>query len=338
MQGLILRLSELDPEAGAAVRVIEYFDVLTENGTGLQGVIRAVAMLTGSSVTLVDEERHLRFRIDKNGRVQEPDLDTDLAWPSINVDDTAVIWLERSEPTRVVDEVALERGAAAAKAVLQRTRSPGRRSLTEADREVLLDATALPRDRTLAARRLGFDLTARFRAIAVQSSPPVVQQSTSSLETTRTRSTLPDLGLKNAGVGPWGPILSLPESFDTARQALRFTRSNGSEPAPRIVYADDIGALTLLAPHIAPGDKPHNDVVTLERIRGLHHWMLETLYALVGSPSLRAAANELDIHHSTLQSRLVVATQELGWDPTTPGGRYRLHLALMLRQLHIRSS
>jgi DNA-binding PucR family transcriptional regulator len=51
------------------------------------------------------------------------------------------------------------------------------------------------------------------------------------------------------------------------------------------------------------------------------------------SPSLRAAATELKVHHSTLQERLVQTEHILGWDVHSPQGRLRLQLALAIRRL-----
>ena len=41
----------------------------------------------------------------------------------------------------------------------------------------------------------------------------------------------------------------------------------------------------------------------------------------------------MNVHHSTLQDRLIHAEALLGWPVRTPQGRLRLHLALTMRHL-----
>ncbi|WP_030041692.1 helix-turn-helix domain-containing protein, partial [Streptomyces resistomycificus] len=57
------------------------------------------------------------------------------------------------------------------------------------------------------------------------------------------------------------------------------------------------------------------------------------LHAVASTASLRAAATESNVHHSTLQDRLTHAEHLLGWPLRTPQGRLRLHLALTMRHL-----
>jgi DNA-binding PucR family transcriptional regulator len=99
------------------------------------------------------------------------------------------------------------------------------------------------------------------------------------------------------------------------------------------VYADDLGGIALLAETVVPGGEPPPDVRALERAAVEAPWMLATLHAVASTQSLRAAAAELTVHHSTLQDRLVHAEQSLGWPVRTPQGRFRLQLALTMRRL-----
>ena len=339
MDGLILRLSRLDPEAGAAVRVISYFDVLTEQGTGLQGIVRAAALLTGSTAGLLDDQRHVGLRVNPEGRCERPAGPPSPSWLSTGVDDSAVLWLERDGPARTVDEVTLERAGAAARAILTRTRgrSASRRT-DEADQEILLDPAASATDRALAARRLRLDDHRPTRVLAVHGSSPLVQQlpnpPAQRERPTASTAELPDLAHRRVGIGPWVALLELPASFADARQALRFTAHGGDDdPGPRVVHADDLGGLLLLAACITPDSPPPPDTLAIEHARAVAPWMLSTLHALTVTASLRAAAAHLGIHHSTLHDRVGMATRALGWDPTTPSGGHRLHLALAIRRL-----
>ncbi|MCO8277944.1 helix-turn-helix domain-containing protein, partial [Actinoplanes sp. TRM 88003] len=136
-----------------------------------------------------------------------------------------------------------------------------------------------------------------------------------------------------AGIGPTGPVAALPESWAAARTALRFT-AEGTErdPGRRVVHADDLGGLMLLAAAVGPGTEPVPDVLALDRATA--PWMLTTLDAVAETASLRAAATVLRVHHSTLQDRLAHTIPVLGWDVREPRGRLRLQLALALRRLH----
>ncbi|MDX2809012.1 helix-turn-helix domain-containing protein, partial [Streptomyces scabiei] len=125
--------------------------------------------------------------------------------------------------------------------------------------------------------------------------------------------------------------------FDTraeARTALRFTaEGTAQDPGERVVHADDLGGIALLAGLIAPGAEPPPDVRDLERAAADAPWMLATLHAVATTASLRAAAGGVNVHHSTLQDRLTHAEAVLGWPVRTPRGRLRLQLALTLRHL-----
>ena len=45
MRGLLLRLYESDPDAGASLRLIEYFDELLANRASIDAIVRATAMI-----------------------------------------------------------------------------------------------------------------------------------------------------------------------------------------------------------------------------------------------------------------------------------------------------
>ncbi|WP_053175455.1 helix-turn-helix domain-containing protein [Nonomuraea sp. SBT364] len=137
------------------------------------------------------------------------------------------------------------------------------------------------------------------------------------------------------GIGTTVQVLELPESWRLARVALRLA-AEGTEqdPGPSVVHAEDLGGLAVLASAVGPDTEPAPDVTTLERAGRTAPWMLATLHAVAVTPSLRAAAARLTLHHSTLRDRLAHGEQLLGWDVHTPQGRLRLQLAFALRRLH----
>ncbi|MFE6092552.1 helix-turn-helix domain-containing protein [Streptomyces massasporeus] len=136
------------------------------------------------------------------------------------------------------------------------------------------------------------------------------------------------------GVGPAVPVLELPRSWAEARTALRFTaEGTPQDPGPRVVHAEELGGIALLADVVAPGAEPPPDVRALETAAATTPWLSATLHAVVATASLRAAAAEINVHHSTLQDRLAHAEHLLGWPIRTPQGRLRLQLALTMRRL-----
>lgn len=144
----------------------------------------------------------------------------------------------------------------------------------------------------------------------------------------------PRLPAGRLGVGPAVPVLELPRSWAEARTALRFTaEGTPQDPGPRVVYADELGGIALLAGLVAPGSEPPPDVRALETAAATAPWLPATLHAVASTTSLRAAAAGINVHHSTLQDRLAHAEHLLGWPIRTPQGRLRLQLALTMRHL-----
>ncbi|GAA2417169.1 hypothetical protein GCM10010255_65180 [Streptomyces coeruleofuscus] len=222
----------------------------------------------------------------------------------------------------VVDAVILERAAGAIRLVLDRTR--GRAPADDpALVETLLDSTAPEPARLHAARRLGMDPAAPARALAPLNDRPRVVPAGAQAD-----------AVGRLGVGPAVPVLELPRSWAEARTALRFTaEGTPQDPGPRVVYADELGGIALLADLVVPGAEPPPDVRALETAAATTPWLPETLHAVAYTASLRAAAGEINVHHSTLQDRLAHAEHLLGWPVRTPQGRLRLQLALAMRQL-----
>ncbi|MDK1342409.1 helix-turn-helix domain-containing protein [Streptomyces sp. 378] len=159
---------------------------------------------------------------------------------------------------------------------------------------------------------------------------------TAAVTVTGQRSALAEPGLPDGrlGIGPAVPVLDLPRSWAEARTALRFSaEGTPQDPGPRVVYAEELGGIALLADVVAPGAEPPPDVRALETAAATTPWLFATVHAVVSTASLRAAAAEINVHHSTLQDRLAHAEHLLGWPIRTPQGRLRLQLALTMRHL-----
>ncbi|HEX4223150.1 MAG TPA: helix-turn-helix domain-containing protein [Pseudonocardiaceae bacterium] len=336
MQELVGRLAQLDPDAGAAVKVIAYFDRLVEGRAGLEPIVRGAAVLAGCAARLVDVDRRVQVRVDGKGRVREDIGLPDPAWPSAPLvpDGPAVLWLERDGAAGPVDAMVLERAASAARAVLERTRGRASAVLDDpASVEVLCDGTVAAQTRLTIARRLGIVENTQVRAVALVGEPVRVESADGVGWPHRARS-----DELRAGLGPIGEVLELPASWVAARTALRFT-ATGTEhdPGPRVVAAESLGGLAVLADVIGPDTEPIADVSAVERARTDAPWVLATLVAVATSPSLRAAATALLVHHSTLQERLGHVEHVLGWSIRDPQGRLRLQLAIAMWRLHRQS-
>ncbi|MFD7046884.1 helix-turn-helix domain-containing protein [Streptomyces mirabilis] len=334
MKELAGRLAALDPDAGAALQVIAYFDRLIEGRAGLESLVRGAAVLSGCPARLVDEERGVRVRVEADGTRRDNGGPLDPAWPSVPLtpDGPPAVWLERTGVSDGVHAMVLERAAAAARVVLDRTRGRAPVEARQADPasvEVLLDAAATEHARRQAAVRLGLRDVAAARVVATAEGGPLVEAVPATGDST------PTTGGRRAGIGPAVPVRDLPASWAAARTALRFTaEGTDQDPGPRTVYADELGGLALLADTVGPTTEPVPDVRALEHAVATAPWAASTLNAVAFSTSLRAAAAELNVHHSTLQDRLVQAEHWLDWPVHDPHGRLRLQLALVLRRLH----
>ncbi|MEW1774310.1 helix-turn-helix domain-containing protein [Streptomyces sp. NPDC086777] len=181
MKELAGRLAAVDPDAGAAVAVIAYFDRLAETRAGLEALVRGAAVLAGCPARLADEERRVRVRVEPDGRRTDVAGGPGPEWPCTPLvpGGPPALWLERAgtQGPSVVDAVILERASAAVRSVLDRTRgrAPGPPVDDPALIETVLDAGAPLPARLHAARRVGLDTAdpaARFRAVAQADGPP----------------------------------------------------------------------------------------------------------------------------------------------------------------------
>ncbi|MGW0523791.1 helix-turn-helix domain-containing protein [Crossiella sp. NPDC003009] len=321
MRDLLGRLDALDPDAGAAVKVIAYFDRLVETRAGLEAIVRGAAVLSGHIARLVEDDRGVRLRIDPDGRLLEPGPPPG-DWPSTPVlpGGPPALWLESTGPAGPVGEMVLERAAVAARGVLDRAHRPVRR---HSSAQTLLDTAAPEAARRKGAQRLG--LGARARAFVLDGGEIQLAPGSGSA---------PPPGVR-AGVGPAVPVLDLPDSVAAARVALRFAAAGTpQDPGPLVVFAEALGGLAVLASAVGPDTAPAPDVRALAKAAQSAPWVLATLVAVADSPSLRTAATTLLVHHSTLQERLSHAEDELGWPVRSPQGRLRLQLAIALLRLH----
>ncbi|WP_405837532.1 helix-turn-helix domain-containing protein [Streptomyces sp. NBC_01518] len=339
MHHVVAKLDALDPEAGAAIRVISRFDELVEGHAGLGPVLAAVATLSGSPARLVDERFGVALRAGLDGRVERDAGPIDPRWIGAPLvpGGLPALWLERVGRHSLIEAMVLDRAAFAAREVLHRTRDASGRSAgpfsdDPAAVEVLLDSGASESDRLCAARLLHLPEGATLRAVAAADGAGQIAAATRS-DTDCTARARRWEGLGRTGIGPAVPLLDLPRSWDLARTALRFAAEDTDEdPGPGVVLFEELGTLALLADALDPASPPA-DVRALEKAARSGPWVLRTLAEFTSHTSLRLAAAALYVHHSTLKGRITAIEQDLGFPVHDPQGRLRLQLALAARRL-----
>jgi hypothetical protein len=335
MKELIQRLSALDEDATAAVKIILHFDTLLGQGAGLESFVRGAAVLAGYPAGLAHPQHQLWLRVDAGGRAAAPVTDQDVirAWPHRDLDDGsgAVVWVERPQES-VLDGVLLERLAAGVHLTLERV-SPVSVDDDVGAVEILL-STASDDARRKAARRLRLSENCRVHVVATAADAPPPFSRRSAVVPTHVgdvRASIVEAVRFStacvAGVGSAVRLHDVPTSWSQALVALRLA----TRIAP-VARWDDLGALALLASVPAEAAAQHPDVVAVREAAG-EPWGLDTLEAVARTDSSRAASAVLGLHHSTIQSRQARLEELLRFRLGTADGRTRAMVALTLHRL-----
>ncbi|MFT4084080.1 MAG: helix-turn-helix domain-containing protein [Nocardioides sp.] len=110
------------------------------------------------------------------------------------------------------------------------------------------------------------------------------------------------------------------------RQArIALTMAAGRDPASSLhVHYTDLGALASLAEIFsAEAAATTPDVLVLDHLHTERSWSVATLREVIGHQSMRRAASQMYLHHSTLLQRVEWLEQHLGYPLRTPEGRIR---------------
>jgi hypothetical protein len=336
MKELIQRLSALDEDATAAVKIILHFDTLLGRGAGLESFVRGAAVLSGYPAGLAHPQHQIWLRVDADGRSVPPTgdvADVVARWPHHELDDGSggVVWIERPEES-VLDAVLLERLAAGVHLTLERV-SPVSVDDDAGAVEILL-ATASEDARRKAARRLRLREDSRVHVVATaaDASPPFSRRSAVlSTSVGDVRASIVEAVRFStaciAGVGSAVRLHDLPTSWSQALVSFRLA----THIAP-IVRWDELGALALLASVPADVAAAHPDVTAVREAAG-EPWGLDTLEAVARTESSRAASAVLGLHHSTVQARQLRLEDLLGFKIGTADGRTRVMVALAAYRL-----
>ncbi|GGT36622.1 helix-turn-helix domain-containing protein [Nonomuraea spiralis] len=353
MQGLLLRLSTLDADAESAVRVIAYFDSLVRDHVTVPVLLAATARLAQCPAGLFDAAAGKRVRVAPDGRPAPPEVGVSQVRELSG--GLGSVWMEREGAAHGLDEIVLERFAAAAELTLERAAAQAREGQDPALVELVLSAETGEAERARALRLLGFAPSAPLQALAFASphvpppnlphTPPQglphdpaagglramghrvraarIGDTQAVLVATTLDGELPEGS--RVGIGPELPGSHAAESWAKARTALRFTG-----PHDRVVRWTDLGALALFADLPGTAVAELADVRTMARLGEDH---LLAVRALCAAGSVRAAAAEVHLHHSSMAGRIARAESVLGFSLAGPAGRLRAHLALALVRL-----
>ncbi|MFC8097849.1 helix-turn-helix domain-containing protein [Streptomyces sp. NPDC057363] len=329
MHNLIGRITALDPHLSDALSVVAYFDALMATRASTEALLRGAALLAGCPLSYESSDQPV-IRISTAGD-RLPTTAADPRHRHLEGSGWRVT-LERLGEPHANDEIILERlgmALSVAGTGSHRTWEP------PGAVETILSTEASEQQHIEAAARLRLATDGSYRAIA---RPLGTTPSDRALPVLPTRYGLAwaeitpaaaalDTVDGPAGVGIAAPPSRLADSWVTALTALRLT----DELRP-ICRADDLGALVLLAPLAESGVSPHPDVIQLDALAQRAD-DLKVLDVLARTTTLREAARLLHLHHSTVQSRLVRASERLGYDPSSPQGRVRYVVARTLQKL-----
>lgn len=369
VQGLLLRLSQIDVDAESAVRVIAYFDALVEHGATLSELVRASAVLAGCPAGL-EREGLGRLRVAADGSRVPDDAPLSPSSTAAVTDDTRV-WLENTPEDGPFDDLILERFAMCVRMLGRPLRSATPHPADPALIELLLAEGVTDEERTRVLHLLGMGIEIPVVVIAVATDKPrgvgleatalvtrsrpvrtvrvavignvaaVVMQPTQ-----RSDEVVGDLRSALAGrarergsaqnairVGVGGAVSALKarHSWQEARTAVRFATAQANTP---VEYAS-LGSLALLAELPTSVLMSNPDVASLESLattsRGIRD--IAVLEMFCRTNSMRTAGRALHCHHSAVAASLKRSGSALGCDLSEQRGRMRAELALLARHL-----
>ena len=350
MRALMQRLSALDADAENAVRIITLFDRMVQQRTGLAALVRSAAVFSECTVGATDPSGRVAARADADGRpLEHAKPATATSHP---VDGGGEVWLERTAPALPLDDIVLERFAAAVAITRDRQLATLPRLGDPALVELLISGTSGEPERARAIHLIGLAPATRVRVLAVAGDTTGFLSRCQGLLGHAPVQDLYALVLLGAdlpasvtgtrvGVGPLVRADEAWRSWHGARIAVRFTADAPAlDPRgphePHVVRWDELGGLAALAEYV-PTDAIAQipDVGALDRLAAERTGAvtIAALQAVCRTESLRLAATALHMHHSSVAARLARAEQVLGFPVRTAPGRSRLLLALALRHL-----
>ncbi|WP_338890883.1 helix-turn-helix domain-containing protein [Rhodococcus sovatensis] len=340
MQGLMYRLAELDADSAGLVRVIDYFDALVRHRADTAAMMRASAALAdcvvGMDVSGWREARHKARRCDPRGQWSPEPQRAPSSTKDIIVDDDVVgtVWIERNGPPLPLDDMLVDRMALTAAVILAPRRAP---TPTEQTENLLFPVDEIAVLTSLVA--LGIEPTTSLRVavsahgytdlptnLTAGASVPVRVNEEYWLVLSGTPPQLSTPSFR-VGVSLSVPANEIHRHLGNARLAL----TQASEDRP-VFVADSLGALNLLgAGHrIDYGHIP--DLVRAAEVGQDTHGpeLIDTLRVYLRAGTLRAAADAMHLHHSSVAHRLTKLSERMGYAVDIVENRARATAMMMI--------
>src|SRR5262249_19459873 len=239
MEVLVARLSQLDPEAEGALRVVMFYDTLMRRRVDLPALARASAGLAECVTGLRLHGTGQVIRMSPDGMAAAAPALPASATAVVRLDEEeiGVVWLERPDRPVALDQLLLERLAIAVTAVVEKY---GPAQTTMADPalvELVIGSDTDEAARERALRLLGFAHGVQVRVVAVHSQVPLDQTA---------RLVCPSLPMKAAPVADVGVILA--SSVDTARFPAGVRAGVGTAESPDRAWRESPAPLPSTSP------------------------------------------------------------------------------------------
>ena len=366
MKALLLKLSAIDSDTEAALRVIAYFDALAMRSATAEMVVRGAAAIAEVPAGLALPDGTL-VRFDPAGArlTGEPGDEPRSEQAAGDVR----VWIERDGLRGPMDELVLERFALVAKSA-PRERSPRAPSelADPSSLELILSESEPEAGRSVALRRLGLSPEAPVVMLAIADpageavAPASVEELLRALAphvrargarlgalgavivqshrpgdaevmADAVRRSIVESGPGRAGglrggLGSPSPALHAATAWESARNALRFARARPN--AASIVDARDLGLVAHLGSVSAETWAHDPRVRVLVELAQTESGALDVdvLDAYLTLGSLRMAGQALHMHHSSVASRLARLEERLRLDLTLPADLFQARLCL----------
>lgn len=335
MQELLGRISRLDPSASLGLRVIACFDELVVGNVNTRALLASAASLASCTAGFHQESPARTIRIAPDGHPDDGPAREMRTETTAEVASDLTVWLERVGEAQPNDAIILERLSLAVRI----RHGHGRREFDNRRHfGLLVDETVETEQRYVSAAALGLANDRSYRIAAAPLFAVWDQHPSGPEDVVPTRfgpvhavvvaSGGAELAATPCGVGVPTSVSELHHSFRTALAALRLC----DPPTQGLVHADSFGGLIgLLAD---AGDTiQHADVERLATVLA-HPWGAPTVEAVVGAGTVRQAARDAGVHHSTMQDRVETMERVLGFDPLDGFGRTRLGTAHLIWRLN----
>lgn len=328
MQELLGRMRELDPSAGASLRVIACFDELMAGGVGTDGLLSAAAALAGVPVGVQRSATAPQVRVDPRGERLAPRAPEG----AIQTSGDMTVWIESdSAGPDSTGAIILERLTLALQVRYEHVDAPRTRDIA-----VIVDRDAAADERCAAARRRGLVDGSAYRVIVAPLFATWVTHPRGPEDVVATSFGPAHVAIiaadatpaaKPLGVGVATGIEELELSFRTAVVALRL-----AEPGD-VSLAEDLGGLAEVLADAPAHARPDRDETAVAHLIAEHAWAHATLDALLRASSVREAARLAGIHHSTMATHVATVKERMGFAPLDGLGRARLAVAVLRQQM-----